>query len=124
MAAPKRNLSILLFIWPATLVLAFFFGRLTLSNDPAASYQAALENSKAKSSEVGKIETQSLDDAEMIMEGAIDPIAQIRNALAENDPLKQMALLTEAFSNLNKHNIKEGIALLDSLPDGRFKQQM
>jgi len=128
MAAPKRNLSILLFIWPATLVLAFFFGRLTLSNDPAASYQAALENSKenakAKSSEVGKIDTQSLDDAEMIMEGAIDPIAQIRNALAENDPLKQMALLTEAFSNLNKHNIKEGIALLDSLPDGRFKQQM
>jgi hypothetical protein len=128
MAAPKRNLSILLFIWPGTLVLAFFFGRLTLSNDPTTSYQAALENQKEKinatSHQVGKIDTKSLDDAEMIIESAPDPLLQIRKALAETDPLKQMALLTEAFSKLNKDNIQEGIALLDSLPDGRFKQQM
>ncbi|MDA1068310.1 MAG: hypothetical protein O3C43_17615 [Verrucomicrobia bacterium] len=128
MAAQKRNLSLLLFIWPGTLVLAFFFGRLTLSNDPAASYQAALEiqkeKSNAKSQPVGKIDTKSLDEVEMIREGVIDPILQIRNALTQNDPLKQMALLTEAFSKLTKDNIQEGIALLDSLPDGRFKQQM
>ena len=128
MAGPKRNLSLLLFIWPGTLVLAFFFGRLTLSNDPAASYQAALEKQrekdKPKSVQIGKIDTKSLDDEEMIIEGVIDPILQIRNAIAENDPLKQMALLTEAFSKLTKDNIQEGIALLDSMPDGRFKQQM
>jgi hypothetical protein len=35
-----------------------------------------------------------------------------------------MSLLTDAFSKLNKDNIMDGVALLDSMPDSQLKRQM
>jgi hypothetical protein len=128
MSAKKRPFSLLFFLWPATLVGAFFIGRLSLSTDPNAAYQAALENAAseatARASEKKLIQASSNKDPSMITEGVIDPLLQIRNAISENDPLKRMAMLTDAFSNLTKDNIMEGISLLGSIEDGRTRQQM
>ncbi|MCZ6671811.1 MAG: hypothetical protein O7C75_02615 [Verrucomicrobia bacterium] len=129
MAAPKRKSSLILFLWPATLFAAFFFGRLTLTNDPAAVYQAALEasaeKSKANSYAVKKLrQDPEVEDLAMIIEGVSDPLLKIRSAINESDPLKRMSMLTDAFSNLTKDNIMEGLALLESIEDGRLQQQM
>lgn len=129
MAAQKRKSHLILFIWPATLVVAFFLGRLTLSNDTSAAYQAALKASQNKAG-AGSQKVPTLRDTPQTIESPemaeveIDPLLQIRNAINESDPLKQMSLLTNAFSKLNKDNILEGFALLDTMPDGQLKRQM
>jgi hypothetical protein len=129
MPAKKRTFSLLFFLWPATLLAAFFIGRLSISNDPAANYKAALENSSAetaaKSFENKKLQkSPEAEEPIMITDGELDPLLQIRNAISEANPLKRMAMLTEAFSNLTKDNIMDGVALLDSIEDNRLKQQM
>ena len=118
----------LFFLWPATLVAAFFIGRLSLSNDPAARY-AALENSGgetgAKSYEVKKMRpSPEIEEPTLITKGIADPLLLIRSAISETNPLKRMSLLTGAFSKLTKDNIMDGVALLQSLPDGQLKRNM
>ena len=56
MPAKKRSFSLLFFLWPASLLAAFFIGRLSLSNDPSATYQASLLESSDKT------ESKSLTD--------------------------------------------------------------
>ena len=128
MPARKRSLSLLFFLWPASLLVAFFIGRLSLSNDPAAIYKASLANadeeSGAKSIEKVRYDTPDPEEFPVVIEGVPDPLLQIRSALTEGDPLKRMSLLTDAFSKLTKDNIMEGVALLDSMPDGNLKRQM
>jgi hypothetical protein len=129
MAAAKRKSTIILFIWPATLVAAFLLGRLTLSNDPTAGYQEVLEasnNSLNTKSQHTPSLVHSPDTTKVspMNEGELDPLLQIRSAIAENDPLKQMSLMTAAFSKLTKDNILDGFALLEALPDGQLRRQM
>ena len=128
MPARKRSLSLLFFLWPASLLVAFFIGRLSLSNDPAAAYQESLAKTEgeadARSIEKVRYDTPDPDEAPILIEGVPDPLLQIRNALTEADPLKRMSLLTDAFSKLTKDNIMEGVALLDSMADSQLKRQM
>ncbi|MCB1121499.1 MAG: hypothetical protein KJT03_08120 [Verrucomicrobiae bacterium] len=129
MPATKRPISLIFFLWPATLVAAFFIGRISLTTDPTASPQLAQQATPLeqvpKSFENKKVQASADTQVpEMITEGVSDPLLQIRSAIAETDPLKRMALLTEAFSKLNKDNIMEGMALLESIDDVRTRQQM
>lgn len=127
--AAQRKSHLILFIWPATLVVAFFLGRLTLSNDTSAAYQTALKASQKDTGERSRqVPTlrdtpKPIESVEMV-ESELDPLLQIRNAINESDPLKQMSLLTNAFSTLNKDNIMEGFALLGTMADGQLKRQM
>ena len=128
MPAKKRSFSLLFFIWPASLLVAFFIGRLSLSNDPTVTYQTSLAKTeeKERTKTLGKLDFDAIEseDADIAIEGVPDPLLQIRNALAESDPLKRMSMLTDAFSKLTKDNIMEGVALLESMPDGNLKRQM
>lgn len=129
MAGTYRISSIIFFLWPATLVAAFFIGRLTLSNN-LASVQSTILNStensdSEKSAKSGSVAlTKSTDDFLFIIDEEIDPLLVIRQAVTESDPLKRMSILTDAFSELKKDNIVDGFALLESIEDGRLRQQM
>lgn len=128
MPAKKRSLSLLFFLWPASLLVAFFIGRFSLSNDPTATYQASLSetsnDTESKSLADVRYDTPDPDESPILIEGVADPLLQIRSAISESDPLKRMSMLTDAFSKLTKDNIMEGVALLDSMPDGQLKRQM
>lgn len=127
MAAPNKKFSLILFIWPATLVAAFLVGRLTLINDPTVAYQTTLESAgkgpAPESKEVSRVRNPQ-ETEKVVVLGETDPLLLIRNAIAESDPLKRMSMLTDAFSRLTKDNIMDGFALLDSMPDGQLKRQM
>ena len=125
--APQRKFSLILFLWPATLVAAFFIGRMTLINDPKQATQSTTEaqSSQPTPYEVKKsIPATKRDEDEPIDSAELDPLLQIRSGIAESDPLKRMSMLTDAFSKLTKENILDGMALLESLPDGQLKQQL
>ncbi|MDG2166547.1 MAG: hypothetical protein P8L44_01300 [Opitutales bacterium] len=128
MPAKKRSFSLLFFLWPASLLAAFFIGRLSLSNDPSATYQASLlessDKTESKSLTDIRYDTPPPEESAIAIEGIPDPLLQIRSAITESDPLKRMSLLTDAFSKLNKDNIMDGVALLDSMPDSQLKRQM
>lgn len=126
MPAKKRPISLLFFLWPASLLAAFFIGRVSLSTDP--SYQSALAQVEQKtgteSEEKVRFEKPDPDPELIAIAGTSDPLLQIRSAISESDPLKRMSLLTDAFSKLTKDNIMDGVALLDSMPDSQLKRQM
>lgn len=129
MSATKRPTSLIFFLWPATLVAAFFIGRISMTTDPAAGRElfpppVAAERTPPPMEGDRKVEAPALQEAEMISEDVIDPLLKIRSAIAEADSLKQIAMLTDAFSHLTKDNILEGMALLESIDDVRIRQQM
>ncbi len=131
MSPPKRKTSILFLLWPVSLIAAFLIGRFTNSTDIPTSYRPnILESVEEAPRPAGKILAQAGDndaqpeDSMIKGDGEIDPLLQMRNAIAESNALKRMSLLTDAFSRLNKDNIEEALALYEMLPDSNAKRQM
>ena len=131
MSLLKRRSSILLILWPASLLLAFFIGRLTLRVEPPEPYALPSSESVEKTPRASGNDSVDKDGADgateaslLPGEGEIHPLDQMRQAVAETDALKRLALLADALSRMDADDIKEALAIHEMLPDSNAKRQM
>ncbi len=131
MSLLKRRSSILLILWPASLLLAFFIGRLTLRVEPPEPYALPSSESVEKTPRASGNDSVDKDGADgateaslLPGEGEIHPLDQMRQAIAETDALKRLALLADALSRMDADDIEEALAIHEMLPDSNAKRQM
>ena len=127
----KPKNSILLILWPASLVAAFVIGRLTISTEPSQTYGPEVTESVEKAPRGSGKDSVDRGGADaptelslLSGESETHPLDQMRQAIAETDALKRLALLADALSRMNADDIEEALAIHDMLPDSNAKRQM
>lgn len=131
MSSLKRRNTILLLLWPASLLLAFFIGRLSLqlgSSDPSGLSSSESVEKASRAIGTDPVDRGAADapieDSPLPGESEIHPLDQMRQAIAETDALKRLALLADALSRMEAGDIEQALAIHDMLPESNAKRQM
>ena len=131
MAVLKRKSSLILLFWLASLLAAFLIGRISPSQEALERHALLSSASVEKAPRISPVASVAKDSANASAEdsippgeGEVDPLEQMRLAVAETDALKRMALLADAMSRMDADNIEEALRIHDTLPDSNAKRQM